>query len=148
MFITTPTEGYSFNQVEVKQLEVRHDCKYIGYWTVQDINNGGWKSNPVDVFYKEVPDADSLNTKYIGYFKKNGEVRMIDAQSAFSVTMTGIVCADGEILVSRYRTHRASKGDKFIEGGRDFIQYGGNNNKFVDITIYNGQFSFLDKQNV
>ena len=146
MFIKTPEQGFHFGTTEIKHLEKLYDARYIGYWTILDDHNDGWTENPVDIFYVANPSDSSNGYQYLGLYKDSGgKIIPVDASSAFSKAIVGILCRDGEVLVSRYRSHVVSKYNQSIDGGRDFIHTDGKTK--VQIFILNGEFAFKEMKN-
>ena len=145
MFITTPENGFHFDADRIKQLEKKYNGKYIGYWAIRDSHNGGWTHDPVDILYVSDPSNSEAGLQYLGCSKKNDQVVTTDASTAFSKRIIGILCQDGEVLVSRYKDHRVQKGLDWISGGRDYIQ--SNSKNEVEVYNHNGQYDFMEVHN-
>lgn len=137
MFIETPKKGYFFDEEGIAKIEKMYGGKYMGPWSIKT-KNGNWGETPVDVFYQPNPDTSKGHSHYFGMFRRGEEVYITNAESAFSEKITGVVCADGEVLVSRYRHDFVQKKCKMVDGGRDYIRsYGG---PFVDVTVNGSEF--------
>jgi hypothetical protein len=93
----------------------------MGYWCTKKPSHD-WNESPVDVFYVENPDRTKGHTNYFGMFKREGAVYITDASSAFSESISGVLCEDGEVLVSRYRHDYVRKGSHMVDGGRDYMK--------------------------
>jgi hypothetical protein len=52
--------------------------------------------------------------------------------------MTGIICEDGEVIVSRYRHDYVQKGDRMIDGGRDYTR--SSIHPSASVTVVDGEF--------
>ena len=73
---------------------------------------------------------------------------IIDASSAFSVPITGILTNDGEVIVSRYRHDYIVKDGYIIDGGRDYLKCSGNSlTTFVNVSVEDGEFVFEVQMN-
>jgi hypothetical protein len=143
MFVTIPNEGYHFSQSQIKGIEEKNNAKYMGPWCTQRLK-GGWNERPVDVFYQPNPDTEKGHKHYFGMFIQDGTVWITDATSAFMDPITGIVCEDGEVIVSRYRHDYVTKGDRMIDGGRDYVR--ASLHSSATVTVVDGEF--IIKENV
>ncbi len=121
MFVNTPKDGYWFNESGIKHIEENYSAKYMGYWCTKN-SRGAWNEDPVDVFYQPNPDTDKGHKHYFGIFRRDESFYICDATSAFSNPIIGIPCEDGEVIVSRYRHDYVTKGDRMIDGGRDYTR--------------------------
>jgi hypothetical protein len=121
LFVKIPESGYHFNERGIKTLEEKYGAKYMGYWCTTR-TSGGWNETPVDVFYQPNPDTSKGHTHYFGMFRQGERVWITEASSAFSEPITGIICEDGEVLVSRCRHDYVTKGEHMIDGGRDYTR--------------------------
>lgn len=137
MFVTIPEEGYHFKRSVIELIEEKYNAKYLGYWATQR-PRGGWNDQPVDVFYQPNPDTEKGHTHYFGMFLQNNTLCITDASSAFSEPMTGIICEDGEVIVSRFRHDYIQKGDRMIDGGRDYTR--SSLHPTAIVTVINGKF--------
>jgi hypothetical protein len=145
MFFNIPKDGYWFVAENIRIIENKYQARYVGYWCTKN-PRGGWNESPVDVFYVENPDRSKGHTNYFGMFRRDKEVLITDASSAFSEKMTGILCEDGEVIVSRYRHDYVTKGDNMIDGGRDYLKCS-TGAKFVDVHMVGGEFLLMTKEN-
>ena len=119
LFIRTPEDGYWFTKQMISTVEQSKNAKYMGYWTRKTIG-GSWSDQPIDVFYQQ--EAHPRGSNYFGLYRVNGKVYITDAASCFSEPIIGVVCEDGEVIVSRYRHDYVEKGDRMIDGGRDYTR--------------------------
>jgi hypothetical protein len=143
MFINTPKDGYYFSQGQIRVIEEKYGAKYMGPWCTQRLK-GGWNERPVDVFYQPNPDIEKGHKHYFGMLVQDGTVWITDATSAFSDTITGIICEDGEVIVSRYRHDYIEKDGRMIDGGRDYVR--ASLHPSASITVVDGEF--VIKENV
>lgn len=140
-FITTPKDGYWFNEDKIKKAEELYNAKYMGYWCTKRLDGMSWNEVPVDVFYQPNPDREKGHSNYFGLFFQNDSLWITDAQSAFSETIGGIITDDGEVLVSRYRHHYVTKeGGYMIDGGRDYLR--SSLHPTISIEVKDGEFVF------
>jgi len=131
---------FHFTDKGIKTIEERYNAKYVGHWCTKR-PDGTWHETPVDVFYVENPDRSKGHSNYFGMFVNEREQAMItNAESAFSEPITGMLCEDGEVLVSRYRHDYQTKGDVMVDGGRDYLRYSGG--RYIRVTTENGEFNF------
>ncbi len=137
MFVTIPNQGYHFSQGQIKVIEEKYSAKYMGPWCTKRLN-GNWNERPVDVFYQPNPDIEKGHKNYFGMFVQDGTVWITDATSAFSDTITGIICEDGEVIVSRYRHDYVEKDGRMIDGGRDYVR--ASLHPSASVTVVDGNF--------
>ena len=144
MFIQTPKKGYHLTSNGLKTICEKYDAQYRGYWCTKH-KDGSWNEVPVDVFYVENPDREQGHSNYIGIFVEpqdaHGQhVYITDAKSAFSEPMTGSLCDDDEVIVSRYRHDYVEKKGAMIDGGRDYVRTSGT--KSVSVIVDGSSFVF------
>jgi hypothetical protein len=147
MFIEIPKDGYHFNAGSLKTISEKYNAQYMGYWCTQR-KDGSWNEVPVDVFYQENPDLEQGHSNYFGMFIETRDeqygrhVYITDAASAFSEPMTGSLCDDGEVIVSRYRHDYVEKKGAMIDGGRDYVRTAGT--KSISVTVNGPNFVFRE----
>lgn len=137
MFVTIPEEGYYLKQEQIAVVEKTYNAKYMGPWCTKN-TKGQWNTGPVDVFYQPNLDTEKEYSAYFGIFNRDGVVYITDASSAFSEPITGIICEDGEVIVSRYRHDYVQKGDRMIDGGRNYTR--SSLHPTAIVTVINGKF--------
>jgi hypothetical protein len=130
--------GYHFGVNGIKIIEEKYNAKYMGYWCTKRLDGKSWNERPVDVFYVENPDRSKGHTKYFGMFVQEGSVYITNAESAFTEPMTGAICEDGEVIVSRYRHDYIKKGGAMIDGGRNYTR--SNMCPLAKVTVKDGEF--------
>lgn len=139
-FINTPTDGYHFNEAQIKKIEELKDAKYMGYWCTKRLD-GSWNERPVDVFYQPNPNVELGHKHYFGMFVQNGSVWICDATTAFEEAIGGIITEDGEVLVSRFRHDYVTKeGGYMIDGGRDYLR--SSLHPTICVEVKDGEFVF------
>jgi hypothetical protein len=137
MYVTN--EGYWFKADGIRKIEERYGAKHMGYWCTRN-PRGGWNERPVDVFYQPNPDKALGHSHYFGMFIQNDEVYITNAESAFAEGMTGALCADGEVIISRYVHDYIEKKGVMIDGGRDYVR--STTGKLVRVTVEGSEFVF------
>jgi hypothetical protein len=145
MNYTIDKSPYWFSSEQIKKIEETKNAKHMGAWC-KKLAYGSWSETPVDVFYVENPDTSKGYTNYFGLFYQNDELYITEASTAFSEPITGILCEDGEVLVSRYRHDFRTKGDVMIDGGRDYLK--SSKGTFVNVSVRNGDFLFEKIQEI
>ena len=111
---------YWITREGVEKIEKLKNATYMGHWCIK--TEHGWSERPVDVFYVAKPDKKKRHKHYFGILLREGQVFICDATSAFSEPMTGVLTADGEVLVSRYRHDCQTKKGVMVDGGRDYFR--------------------------
>lgn len=142
MYIQTPENGFWLNRKQIELVEEKYGARYIGYWTVRN-KKGNWTEEPVDCFYNPDPNLDRGHSNYFGMFTMDGNVYIVNAESAFETPITGILLESGECLVSRHRHDFVEKDGCFIDGGRDYCRVGGTG-KLVKIWCKDGKFDIKE----
>jgi hypothetical protein len=137
MFISN--KPYWFTEEGIRKAEDMYDAQYMGAWCTRH-SAGWWNDSPVDVFYQANPDREKGHSNYFGLFVQGENVYITNAESAFAAGLTGVLCEDGEVIVSRYRHDCVTKGDNMIDGGREYLRYSGD--KLVEITVNGSEFEF------
>ena len=138
MYLETPKDGFHFTEQQIAKIAALRQATYMGYWCTK-APRGHWNEQPVDVFYVEQPDRTKGHTNYFGMFRGDDGVLICDASSAFSEPMTGVLCEDGVVIVSRYRHDYVTKGKYMIDGGRDYVRSHGAAS-YVTVTVHGGEF--------
>jgi hypothetical protein len=143
MHLNTPDRGYYFKADAIKKIQDHYGAKYMGYWAVKRKN--GWSDEPVDVFYQPTPDTAKGHSHYFGMFvDPAGTLMITDAQSAFSEPIYGLLCDDGEVIVSRYRHDYVTKDGCMVDGGRDYFKRS-DQGKTVKIIVDRDQFVITEE---
>jgi hypothetical protein len=142
MYLVTPKNGFHFNEPQIAKISELYHATYMGYWCTKT-PSGQWNDRPVDVFYVEQPDRTKGHTNYFGIYKIHEWLTdapyICEASSAFSEPITGVLCEDGEVIVSRYRHDCVTKGPYMIDGGRDYVRSHGAAS-YVTVTVQGGEF--------
>lgn len=122
LFVNIPKDGYHLNEKQIKIAEEKYGAKYMGYWCTKRLDGASWNERPVDVFYQPTPDTSKGHTHYFGLFIQEGNLWITNAASCFADPISGVICEDGEVIVSRFRHDYVTKGDRMIDGGRDYVR--------------------------
>ena len=139
-YFTKPTEGFHFSEKGLKTVQDHYGGTYVGYFCTKR-PDGSWNETPVDVFYQPNPDRSKGHTNYFGMYRSHDDHAMItNAESAFSEPITGVLTDDGEVIVSRYRHDYVTKGNKMVDGGRDYLRRSAGD--LVKVTIVGDEFQF------
>ena len=140
-FINNGPSGYHFDEKGIGIIEDQYGAKYMGYWCTKN-SRGGWNEQPVDVFYQPDPNKELGHSHYFGMFRQDDEVMITNAESCFSEPLTGAVCDDGEVIVSRYRHDYIEKKGAMIDGGRDYTR--ASTGKLIRVNVVGSEFTFSD----
>jgi hypothetical protein len=144
--IKTPTKGYHLSEAGIRQMEEHYGAKYMGYWSTV-AKSGGWTYEPIDVFYQPNPDLSKGHSNYFGIVIRDGVVYITDASPVFSQPIYGVLCEDGEVIVSRYRHDCVVKGNHMVDGGRDYMRKS-MNSPVVRINVDGPKFKFRKEKTV
>lgn len=121
------------------KIEEIYKARYIGDFEIRD-KNGNWAEKPVSVFYQENPDIKKGHSHYFGLFKRDLDVFITGANSAFEQPLIGAVADNGEIIISCYRHDYvvSQDGSVMIDGGKSYIRT--NTSNLVKIRIEKDKF--------
>lgn len=139
MYVVTSADGYWFKAGGIRKIEERYGAKYMGYWCTKNLR-GGWNELPVDVFYQPNPDKALGHSHYFGMFIQNDSVYITNAESCFSEPLTGAVCLNGEVIISRYVHDYIERNGVMIDGGRDYTRT--NKCKLIRVNVVGPDFTF------
>lgn len=137
LYLEIPKDGYHIDRKGIKAVEKAYGAKYMGFWCTKR-NNGAWNETPVDVFYQPHADTEKGHSNYFGIYVQQGKPWITNAESAFSEPITGAICDDGEVIVSRYRHDYVEKKGAMIDGGRDYIR--SNMCRLASVSVENNNF--------
>ena len=138
LYVTIPEDGFYFKSKSLRIIEEKYGAKYMGYWCTKRLDGKSWNERPVDVFYQPNPDTSKGHTNYFGMFVQEDTVWITNAITAFEEPITGVICEDGEVIVSRYRHDYVTKGDRMVDGGRDYVR--SSLHPMAKIEVVDGQF--------
>jgi hypothetical protein len=133
------------NWLNTVVVEHNYHAKYVGEFCIRT-KDGGWSESPVAVFYQPDPDVSKGHTHYFGIMAQFGAVYITNAISAAEVDITGVQYGD-EIIYSRFHHdfRRNSTGEVFVDGGRDYLRWGGDmeHAKVVTLRIIDGELKVV-----
>jgi hypothetical protein len=114
-------ESSFLKDASIKIIENKMNATYVFESCLKN-KYGGWVNFPVAVFYTE--QAHPQGSNWFGfYISDQGDSMITDAISAIE-DFSGIQI-DDEVIYSRYRhDYRTHKGI-FVDGGRDYLRFGG-----------------------
>jgi hypothetical protein len=105
----------------IRKIEEKYNAKYV-FESCLKTKDGGWCNMPVAIFYTDTPHPQGSN--YFGLYRTNtGEVMITNGISATEPFKA--IQVEDNIYYSRYRHDYRSYGNFFVDGGRDYIRYGG-----------------------
>lgn len=118
--------------------------------------NGGYTDNPGVVLYQENPPDPYVN-KFFAYYKKVDVLAYAEGRApndqwvivglpTFDPVVTALLNRKtGDLMISRYRHDYWTHGACFIDGGRDYLRYGGSdmsNLEQVQLNLHTKEFEF------
>lgn len=132
---------YWFKPDGIKKVEELRQAVHMGPFCTK-VPEGYWYEQPVEVFYQPNPDKAKGHSHYFGLLYNDTVLYIVNAESAFPPEgMTGVVCEDGEVLVSRYRHDYVERKGRMIDGGRDYTKHNGYG-MLINVTVQADQFVF------
>lgn len=116
-------ESSFLTSTDIQNIEDKYDAIYVFESCIRN-KFGGWANFPVAVFHTQLAHPDGSN--YFGIYKSpfDGRIMITDAASAVEGEIEALKVGD-DVIYSRYRhDYREHKG-YFVDGGRDYLRYGG-----------------------
>lgn len=132
----------------IANIEKRYNAKFVCDSPLKTIN-GGWSYSPWAIFYTEVAHPQGSNYFGMGWKHDQGEKPYLAITNGIAATepFSGLLI-DEEIVYSRHvHDFRPHKG-VFIDGGRDYVRWGGNrmhDAKIVKLQIVGDHLEVVDE---
>ena len=106
----------------IEIVEQKMNARYV-FETCLKNRDGGWANLPVAIFYTE--QAHPRGSNWFGFYQDamTGRFMITDGISA-TETFSGLLI-DDEVVYSRYRHDFREHRGVFVDGGRDYLKYGG-----------------------
>lgn len=121
------------NAKNIALIEEKYNAKYL-LETCLKLSNGDWANFPSAVFYTEKAHPEGSNYFAIYFDIITNRAHITNALPAIENIVFSGLEAEGEVVYSRYRhDYRGGKNGTFVDGGRDYFRYGGDN--FDDYNI-------------
>jgi hypothetical protein len=129
------------NSAGIEKLEKAYNAKYI-FESCLKGRDDTWLNFPAAIFYTEVAHPDGSN--YFAMYGKDGHMFIANGISATEVEYSGIQVGN-EVAYSRYRHDYRGLGECFIDGGRDYLRYGGDHTStLVKFKVVKDSIEFID----
>ena len=117
----------------IKKMEEHYNAKYVFTSCIK--GKYGWIDSPAAIFYTEVAHPEGSN--YFGLLWKGNNLVICNGVTA-TEPFQGIKVGE-EIIFSRYGHDYYEHNGMFVDGGRDYMRYGGNIDfdkvKFVTLKV-------------
>lgn len=114
--------GCSFISAEnIKKIEEHYNAKYV-FESPLKTRGGGWSYNSAAIFYTEVAHPQGSN--YFGLYYNDQNNLMITNGISATEEFEG-VAIDGDVVYSRSRHDYRGHNGIFVDGGRDYLRWGG-----------------------
>jgi len=114
-------ESSIYKPAGIKIVEDKMNAKYVCESCLRN-RDGGWANVPVAIFYTELAHPEGSN--YFGIYNNiDGRTTITNAISA-TEPFSGLLI-DNEVVYSRYRHDFRGHNGIFVDGGRDYLRFGG-----------------------
>jgi hypothetical protein len=114
-------ESSIYKPAGIKIVEDKMNAKYVCESCLRN-RDGGWANVPVAIFYTELAHPEGSN--YFGIYNNiDGRTTITNAISA-TEPFSGLLI-DNEVVYSRYRHDFREHNGIFVDGGRDYLKFGG-----------------------
>lgn len=117
----------------IKKIEEHYKAKYVFESCLKSVT-GNWTSMTAAIFYTE--EAHPQGSNYFGLYFNNKNFMITNGISAIE-PFEGILI-DNDVVYSRHRHDYRCHNGIFVDGGRDYLRWGGeryNDARIVKITI-------------
>lgn len=113
----------NFPMIDVAKVEETKKAKFVCELAIR--GKFGWTDSPAQIYYQENPPNGYSN--YFGLVYQNGELYIVSGASVVGIPIEAIQTPTGEIIWSRFRHdyRKAESADIFVDGGLDYLRYGG-----------------------
>lgn len=110
----------------IEKVEKKYNAKYVLETCVKG-TDGNWFNWPAAIFYTE--EAHPAGSNYFALYRNScGESMIANGLSAVDGIVFAGIEVEGVVTYSRYRhDNRACHNGVFVDGGRDYFKYGGDN---------------------
>lgn len=125
-------ESANFTQEEIARIEKKYNAQYICDSEVFVHEDVGYAGCPCSFFW--TPEKHPRGSNYFCLYFSQGDLFIANGEDILNQRIAGIE-VDGEIIFSRYRHDFRSKGDYYIDGGREYNRIGGDNPKRVLLMV-------------
>jgi hypothetical protein len=109
------------NPEAIKLIEERYNAKYVFESPLKD-KKGNWTDASFAIFFTEIPHPEGSN--YFGIYHTEIGWMIADGISAVQDPFEA-VCIDEDIVYSRYRHDFRTHNGIFVDGGKDYLRWGG-----------------------
>jgi hypothetical protein len=149
------TESSFISPEGIEAFEKEFNGKYVleTCLKMKDEHSGAtyWADFPAAIFYTEKKHPKGSNY-FALYFAELGRSSLMITNGLSAVK--GVIFqgleAEGEVVYSRYRhDYRAGKNGAFVDGGRDYFRYGGDNfndYNIVKFKVVEDRLEFINEQ--
>ena len=114
-------EPLYFKKDAIPLIEEKYKAKYV-FETCIKSYDGGWCNFPSMIFYTE--EAHPEGSNYFAIYFNMGNKTMITNGISAVEDFQGIQVGD-DVIYSRYRHNYNELNEVFVDGGRDYLRYGG-----------------------
>jgi len=130
----------------IKKIETQYNATYVLESCAKD-SRGNWCNFPAAIFYTENAHPDGSNY-FALYVNDSRELMIANGITAVDDVVFKGIEAEGEVTYSRYRhDYRAALNGAFVDGGRDYFRYGGDqfeDYNIVSFKVNKDKLEFLD----
>lgn len=142
-----------FDSSAVSLIEKKYKSKFVFESCIKNAYDG-WCNFPAAIFYTEEKHPKGSN--YIAFYRKNDpfdvtsyKLMVTDGISATKEPFKAIQIGN-DVIYSRYRHDYREFGAYFVDGGRDYLRYGGSqlgkNIKPVKIRVVKDSLEIIDNE--
>ena len=136
----------------IKVFEREYNAKYILETDLRgkDVFSGimYWANRPAAIFYTE--KAHPRGSNYFALYFDGDTLMITDGLPSIKDVVFKGIEAEGEVVYSRYRhDYREGKNGAFVDGGRDYFRYGGdqfNDYNIVKFKVVGDHLEFINEQ--
>ena len=148
MIINTDSSFLKKETIEIVEREYK--AKYVLETCLlnKDKHSGAtfWVNSPAAIFYTK--EAHPQGSNYFALYFRGDSLMITDGLPAIKDVVFKGIEAEGVVTYSRYRhDYRAGKNGAFVDGGRDYFKYGGDqfaDYNIVEFKVVEDRLEFID----
>lgn len=143
--MTVDTKCSFLTEENIKNIEKHYKATYVLETCAKD-RSGGWANFPAAIFYTETAHPEGSNY-FALYIDDTNQFMIANGLSAVEGVVFKGLEVEGTVTYSRYRhDYRDAGNGAFVDGGRDYLRYGGDqfdDYNIVDFIVSDGKLEFI-----
>ena len=143
--LSVNTKSSFLTEKNIKNIENHYKATYVLETCAKD-RSGDWANFPTAIFYTETAHPEGSNY-FALYIDDTNQFMIANGLSAVDGVVFQGLEVEGVVTYSRYRhDYRDAGNGAFVDGGRDYFRYGGDqfeDYNIVDFVVTDGKLEFV-----